>query len=112
VFQPSTWGYPFNIAQDRGNKFTVNVWSYRRLMNVIELKAQEYGMRVFEVVEYDASKYCAYHNVKVKGHPRGAVSPKGHKFHSDLNSNFKHPQKSKEYGSFSNKETVVLHRRA
>jgi len=105
-------GYPFNIAQDRGNKFTVNVWSYRRLMDVIELKAQEYGMRVFEVVEYDASKYCAYHNVKVKGHPRGAVSPKGHKLHSDLNSNFKHPQKSKEYGSFSNKETVVLHRRA
>jgi len=75
-------------------------------MDVIELKAQEYGMRVFEVVEYDASKYCAYHNVKVKGHPRGAVSPKGHKLHSDLNSNFKHPQKSKEYGSFSNKETL------
>jgi putative transposase len=79
-------GYPFNIAQDKGNKFTTNMWSYRRLMDVIELKAQEYGMRVFEVVEYDASKYCAYHNVKVKGHPRGAVSPKGHKLHSDLNS--------------------------
>jgi putative transposase len=31
-------GYPFNIAQDNGNKFTVNVWSYRRLMDV-ELKA-------------------------------------------------------------------------
>jgi len=64
VFQPSTWGYPFNIAQDRGNKFTVNVWSYRRLMDVIELKAQEYGMRVFEVVEYDASKYCAFTMLK------------------------------------------------
>jgi putative transposase len=57
-------GYPFNIAQDRGNKFTVNVWSYRRLMDVIELKAQEYGMRVFEVVEYDASKYCAFTMLK------------------------------------------------
>ena len=22
-------GYPFNIAQDKGNKFTVNLWSYR-----------------------------------------------------------------------------------
>jgi putative transposase len=44
-------------------------------------------MRVFEVVEYDASKYCAYHNVKVKGHPRGVVTcPRGHKLHSDLNS--------------------------
>jgi putative transposase len=80
-------GYPFNIAQDNGNKFTANMWSYRKLMDVIELKAQEYGMRVFEVVEYDTSKYCAYHNVKVKRHPRGVVTcPKGHKLHSDLNS--------------------------
>ena len=23
-------GYPFNIAQDKGNKFTVNMWSYNR----------------------------------------------------------------------------------
>jgi len=40
------------------------MWSYRRLMDVIELKAQEYGMRVFEVVEYDASKYCAFTMLK------------------------------------------------
>jgi putative transposase len=80
-------GYPFNIAQDKGNKFTVNMWSYRKLMDIIELKAQEYGVRVFEVVEYNTSKYCAYHNVEVKRHPRGVVScPKGHKLHSDLNS--------------------------
>ena len=46
-------GYPFNIAQDNGNKFTTNMWSYRRLMDVIELRAQEYGMKVFEVVEYN-----------------------------------------------------------
>ena len=50
-------GYPFNIAQDKGNKFTVNLWSYRELMNIIELKAQEYGIRVFEVIEYNTSKY-------------------------------------------------------
>ena len=49
-------GYPFNIAQDKGNKFTVNLWSYRELMNTIELKAQEYGMRVFEVIEYNTSR--------------------------------------------------------
>jgi len=79
-------GYPFNIAQDKGNKFTVNMWSYRELMEVIELKAQEYGMRVFEVIEYNTSKYCAYHGVEVERHPRGVVNcPKGHKLHSDLN---------------------------
>jgi len=79
-------GYPFNIAQDKGNKFTVNMWSYRELMNIIELKAQEYGIRVFEVIEYNTSKYCAYHGVQVERGPRGVVNcPKGHKLHSDLN---------------------------
>jgi len=79
-------GYPLNIAQDKGNKFTVNMWSYRKLMEAIELKAQEYGMKVYEVVEYNTSKYCAYHNVEVKRRPRGVVScPMGHKLHSDLN---------------------------
>jgi len=79
-------GYPFNIAQQKGNKFTVNLWSYRELMNIIELKAQEYGMRVFEVIEYNTSKYCAYHGVEVTRDPRGVVNcPKGHRLHSDLN---------------------------
>ena len=79
-------GYPFNIAQQKGNKFTVNMWSYSKLMEAIELKAQEYGMRVFIVIEYNTSRYCAYHNVEVKRQPRGVVScPKGHKLHSDLN---------------------------
>ena len=79
-------GYPFNIVQDKGSKFTVNMWTYRKLMEAIELKAQEYGMKVYEVVEYNTSKYCAYHNVEVKRHPRGVVHcPKGHKLHSDLN---------------------------
>jgi putative transposase len=79
-------GYPFNIAQDKGNKFTSNMWSYRKLIEAIELKAQEYGMRVFIVIEYNTSRYCAYHNVEVKRQPRGVVHcPKGHKLHSDLN---------------------------
>jgi putative transposase len=79
-------GYPYNIAQDKGNKFTVNLWSYHKLMNAIELKAQEYGMKVYEVVEYNTSRYCAYHNVEVNRNPRGVVTcPKGHKLHSDLN---------------------------
>lgn len=55
-------------------------------MNIIELKAQEYGMKVYEVVEYNTSRYCAYHDVEVSRKPRGVVScPKGHKLHSDLN---------------------------
>jgi len=79
-------GYPLNIAQDKGNKFTVNLWSYRELMNIIELKAQEYGIRVFEVIEYNTSRICAYHGVEVTRDPRGVVNcPKGHKLHSDLN---------------------------
>ena len=79
-------GYPFNFAQDKGNKFTVNMWSYHKLMDIFELKAQEYGMKVYEAVEYNTSKYCAYHQVEVKRYPRGVVScPKGHKLHSDLN---------------------------
>jgi len=79
-------GYPFNIAQQKGNKFTVNLWCYRKLMEAIELKAQEYGIRVFEVVEYNTSKYCAYHNIEVERKPRGVVHcPFGHKLHSDLN---------------------------
>jgi putative transposase len=79
-------GYPYNIAQEKGNKFTANLWSYRKLINAIELKAQEYGMKVYEVVEYNTSRYCAYHDVEVKRYPRGVVScPKGHKLHSDLN---------------------------
>jgi putative transposase len=79
-------GYPFNIAQDKGNKFTSNMWPYRKLMEAIELKAQEYGMSVFIVIEYNTSKHCAYHNVEVKRKPRGVVHcPKGHKLHSDLN---------------------------
>jgi len=38
-------GYPFNIAQQKGNKFTSNLWSYRKLMETIELKAQETALR-------------------------------------------------------------------
>jgi len=52
-------GYPLNIAQDKGSKFTVNMWSYRKLMEAIELKAQEYGIKVFEVVEYNTSTSTA-----------------------------------------------------
>ena len=55
-------------------------------MNIIELKAQEYGMRVFEVIEYNTSRICAYHDVEVTRDPRGVVNcPNGHKLHSDLN---------------------------
>jgi putative transposase len=79
-------GYPHDIAQDRGNKLTSNMWRYRELMDAIELKAQEYGIRVYEVVEYNTSNHCAIHNVKVMRGPRGVVTcPLGHRLHSDLN---------------------------
>ncbi|MFP3285601.1 MAG: transposase, partial [Nitrososphaeria archaeon] len=32
-------GYPHDIAQERGNKLTSNLWTYRKLMDAIELKA-------------------------------------------------------------------------
>ena len=42
--------------------------------------------KMFEVVEYNTSKYCAYHGVEVTRNPRGVIScPLGHKLHSDLN---------------------------
>jgi putative transposase len=79
-------GYPHDIAQERGNKLTVNMWRYRELMDAIELKAQEYGIRVYEVLEYSTSNHCAVHNVKVARGPRGVVTcPLGHRLHSDLN---------------------------
>ena len=103
-------GYPFNIAQDKGNKFTVNMWSYRELMEVIELKAQEYGMRVFEVIEYNTSKYCAYHGVRVERGPRGVVScPLGHKLHSDLNGALNILKKATG-SSFKSEEAPLLYR--
>jgi len=79
-------GYPYEIAQDRGNKLTVNMWRYRELMDAIELKAQEYGIRVYEVLEYNTSNHCAIHGTKVTRGPRGVVTcPLGHRLHSDLN---------------------------
>ena len=79
-------GYPHDIARERGNKLTVNMWRYRELMDAIELKAQEYGIRVYEVVEYNTSNHCAVHGTKVARGPRGVVRcPLGHKLHSDLN---------------------------
>ena len=79
-------GYPHDIAQDRGNKLTVNLWAYRKLMDAIELKAQEYGIRVYEVEEHNTSNHCAIHCVEVARGPRGVVKcPLGHKLHSDLN---------------------------
>jgi len=79
-------GYPHDIARERGNKLTSNLWTYRKLMDAIELKAQEYGMRVYEVLEYNTSNHCAVHGVEVTRGPRGVVRcPLGHRLHSDLN---------------------------
>jgi len=107
-------GYPFEIAQEKGNKFTVNVWSYRKLMDTIELKAQEYGIKVFEVVEYNTSKYCAYHdNVEVERRPRGVVIyPRGHRLHSDLNGALNILKKAVNVIVSKSKEAYIFHRRS
>jgi len=79
-------GYPYEIAQDKGNKLTSNMWRYKQLMRAIELKAQEYGIRVYEVKEYNTSNHCAIHGAEVTRSPRGVVTCLlGHKLHSDLN---------------------------
>ncbi|MGC9146080.1 MAG: zinc ribbon domain-containing protein, partial [Nitrososphaeria archaeon] len=79
-------GYPYEIAQEKGNKLTENLWSYRELMDAVEREAQEYGIRVYEVIEYNTSRLCAYHAVEVIRGPRGVIKcPLGHKLHSDLN---------------------------
>ncbi|MGC9208589.1 MAG: transposase, partial [Nitrososphaeria archaeon] len=79
-------GYPYEIAQDKGNRLTENLWSYRELMDAIEHEAQEYGMKVYEVIEHNTSRLCAYHGVEVIRSPRGVIRcPLGHRLHSDLN---------------------------
>ncbi|WP_231961192.1 MULTISPECIES: transposase [Sulfolobaceae] len=79
-------GYPYFISQDKGNKFTVNIWSYRKLTEAIVYKLYEYGIKVFLVVEYNTSKLCAFHDVKIERKPRGIINcPLGHKLHSDVN---------------------------
>jgi transposase len=78
-------------------------------MNAIELKAQEYGMKVHEVVEYNTPKYCASHDVEVKRRLRGVVScPKGHKLHSDLNGALDILKKAIGYHNFNSEKTVIF----
>ena len=106
-------GYPLNIAQQRGNKFTVNMWSYRKLMETIELKAQEYGIKVYEVVEYNTSRVCAYHDVEVKRKPRGVVHcPKGHKLPLRPKWCLEHNEESHWKDTTNNQKATILHRRA
>ncbi len=55
-------------------------------MEAIENEVQEYGIIMYEVIEYSASKICAYHGTEVVRSPRGVVKcPLNHKLHSDLN---------------------------
>ena len=79
-------GYPLSAAREEGNELTANLWSCRKPMDVIELRAHDYGVKAFEVVEHDASKYCGYQSAEVERYPREVVScPLRHKPRSDLN---------------------------
>jgi len=64
-------------------------------MIVIELRAQEYGAKASEVVEFKTSNYCAYHGAEVKGGPRGVVScPLCRWLHSHPNGALNIPKKA------------------
>ncbi|MCY0858821.1 MAG: zinc ribbon domain-containing protein [Sulfolobaceae archaeon] len=64
----------------------MNIWSYRKSIDAIVFKLYEYGIKVFLVVEYNTSRFCAYHDVVVKRKPRGVVGcPIDHRLHSDVN---------------------------
>ncbi|MGC8600767.1 MAG: zinc ribbon domain-containing protein, partial [Nitrososphaeria archaeon] len=42
--------------------------------------------KVYEVIEYNTSRICAYHNVKTIRSQRGVIKCSlGHRLHSDLN---------------------------
>ncbi len=74
-------GYSYNIAQDKHDKLTVNLWSYCKLIESIELKAEK-----FEIVEYYKSSFCTYHNVEDRKKPRvGANCVADHKQFFDQN---------------------------
>ncbi|MCI2414723.1 MAG: zinc ribbon domain-containing protein [Candidatus Aramenus sp.] len=50
-------------------------------------KLYEYDIKTYLAIEYNTSRFCAYHNVKVDRRPRGVVScPFGRKLHSNVNS--------------------------
>jgi len=64
-------------------------------MSAIGLEAQEYGMKAYEAIEYNASRLCAYHGVKATHSLRGVINcPLGHKIYSDLKRGSKHIEKS------------------
>ncbi|MCI2415756.1 MAG: transposase [Candidatus Aramenus sp.] len=62
-------GYPYLIAQDKGNKLTSNLVFSQ--VGAIVNKFYEHGIKTFLVVEYNTSRLCAYHNVKVGRNPKG-----------------------------------------
>ncbi len=64
----------------------MNIWSYRKLIDAIVNKLYEYGIKTYLVVEYNTSRFCAYHDVEVERNPRGVINcPRHHKLHSDVN---------------------------
>ncbi len=49
-------------------------------------KLHERGVNTCLLVEYNTSRFCAYHGVKVERKPRGAITcPQRLKLHSDVN---------------------------
>jgi len=79
-------GYPLSAAQEEGNELAVDLWSCRKPMDAIGSRAHECGVKALEVVEYNASKYCAYRGGEAKRGARGVIScPLEHKLRSGMN---------------------------
>ncbi|WP_246263918.1 transposase [Metallosphaera tengchongensis] len=86
--------HPYSISQDKGTRFTVNIWSYRKLVHAIMYKLHRYGIETSlvveyntsRVVEYNTSRSCAFHGIKTERKPRGmATCPLSHRLDSDVN---------------------------
>jgi putative transposase len=52
-------GYPKGIARERGNKLTVNFWSYNYIIRRFEEIGEELGIKVVKVDEAYTSKFCS-----------------------------------------------------
>ncbi|MCI2415762.1 MAG: zinc ribbon domain-containing protein [Candidatus Aramenus sp.] len=54
-------------------------------VGAIANKLHEHGVKTYLVIEYNTSRLCAFHNVKVDRNPRDVVNcPFGRKLHSDV----------------------------
>ncbi|MGC8983569.1 MAG: RNA-guided endonuclease InsQ/TnpB family protein, partial [Desulfurococcaceae archaeon] len=52
-------GLPYDIIHEKGNKYSVNVWGYRKITKWLSEAAAEYGIKVYAINEYKTSITCS-----------------------------------------------------